>query len=293
MTREEAIAGLESTSSVTRLQAARALFAKAQPSDLEFLDQALASEHDAYVQRALARVCLQLRDDLPTAEPASGDLLIDSVLREEIRTQVVEEVSKVIAHEMESTVGFLNVHARQDIGDGYETSRTHDDIRRLIDFLGVLERLNSAATPPVYQELDLGDVVARSLREAHVPPERTLLGTTEFVVVQGDPKLLKLAVTNVLLNALEACEETGGRLTVNWGTTDRDSWVAVLDEGSGLQQGYDRSAKPGTTTKQGHFGWGLTIVRRALASMGSGEFDLRPRNGGGAVAELRWPHPTE
>ncbi len=293
MTREEVIAGLQAGSAMTRLQAARALFAEAEPSDLELLDRALATENDAYVQRALARVCLQLRNELPDTEPATGDLLIDSVIREEIRTQVVEEVSKVISHEMESTVGFLNVHARQDIGAEYESSDTHDDIQRMIDFLGVLDRLNSAATPPVYQELELGDIVARSLREAHVPTERTLLGTTESVVVQGDPKLLKLAVTNVLLNALEACEETGGRVTVNWGTTDRDSWVAVLDEGSGLQQGYDRSAKPGTTTKQGHFGWGLTIVRRALASMGSGEFDLRPRNGSGAVAELRWPHPTE
>ena len=104
---------------------------------------------------------------------------------------------------------------------------------------------------------------------------------------------MKLALTNVLLNAIQACEDTGGRVTVNWGTTDRDSWITVWDEGSGLKQGYDASTKPGTTTKPGHFGWGLTIVLRALASMGSGQFDLRPRSQGGAVAELRWPHLTD
>jgi signal transduction histidine kinase len=293
VTREEALAALASPSAVTRLQAARKLFSTAEPADLAVLNELRGNEKDAYVQRALVRVCLHLGDNLPVAEPATGEQLVDAVLREEIRTQVVEEMSKVIGHELESTVGFLNVHARAEVGDGYEQSRTHDDVQRLIDFLEVLDHLNDAARPAAHQELDLGDVVASSLRAAHIPLERTLIGTTETVVVRGDPKLLKLALTNILLNAIQACEETGGRVTVNWGTTDRDSWITVWDEGTGLRQGYDASVKPGTTTKQGHFGWGLTIVLRALASLGSGHFDLQPRNGGGAVAELRWPHLTD
>lgn len=293
MTREEALAALASPSAVTRLQAARKLFSTAEPDDLTVLNEQLGKEKDAYVQRALARVCLHLGDNLPTAQPATSEQLVDSVLREEIRTQVVEEMSKVISHELENTVGFLEVHAKADVGDGYEQSRTRDDVQRIIDFLGVLDHLNNAARPAAYQELDLSDVVARSLRAAHVPSDRTLIGTTETVVVRGDPRLLKLALTNVLLNAMEACEETGGRITVNWGTTDRDSWITVWDEGSGLKQGYNAATKPGNSTKQGHFGWGLTIVLRALASMGSGRFDLQPRSGGGAVAELRWPHLTD
>jgi len=293
VTREEALAALTSLSAVTRLQAARKLFSTAEPEDFPVLNDLLGKEKDAYVRRALARVCLHLGDNLPTAEPTTSEQLVDSVLREEIRTQVVEEMSKVISHELENTVGFLDVHAQADIGEGYEQSRTHADVRRIIDFLGVLDRLNNAARPATYEELDLSDIVASSLRAAHIPSERTLFGTTETVVVRGDEKLLKLALTNVLLNAIQACEETKGRVTVNWGTTDRDSWIIVWDEGSGLKQGYDASTKPGTTTKPGHFGWGLTIVLRALASMGSGQFDLRPRSGGGAIAELRWPHPTD
>jgi signal transduction histidine kinase len=293
VTREEALAALASLSAVTRLQAARKLFSLATSEDLAVVSERLSNEKDAYVQRALARVCLHLGNNLPASENASSEKLVDSVLREEIRTQVVEEMSKVISHELQSTVGFLDVHAKADVGDAYEQSRTHDDVQRLIEFLGVLGHLNDAARPAAYQELDLGDVIARSLRAAHIPSERTLLGTTETVVVRGDPRLLKLALTNVLLNAIQACEETSGRVTVNWGTTDRDSWITVWDEGSGLKQGYDASTRPGTTTKPGHFGWGLTIVLRALASMGSGQFDLRPRSGGGAEAELRWPHLTD
>ena len=189
MTREEALAALTSRSAVTRLQAARKLFSLAEPKDLASLNELLGQEKDAYVQRALARVCLHLGDDLPTAEPATSEQLVDSVLREEIRTQVVEEMSKVIGHELESTVGFLNVHAKAEIGDGYEQSRTHDDVQRLIEFLEVLDHLNDAARPAAFEELDLGDVIARSLRAAHLPPERTLLGTNETVVVRGDPRL--------------------------------------------------------------------------------------------------------
>jgi len=257
------------------------------------LQQSLAAETDAYVQHALARLCLKLSDATREIETGDQDRLISDVLLDEIRANVVEDITQTIRHEISKTVGLLELHAISDVGrEAYEKSAILRDVRRLQDFLDVLARLNTASGTPRYEETDIGDVVARATAFATLPEGVTLVvATTDPVIARTDVGFLCMAFENVLRNAAEACADSAGTIVVSWGTTDRDVWIAVHDDGSGLALGYDQAKKPGTSTKEGHFGWGLVIVQRALASMGGGTLELQPRSGGGTLAVLRWPHP--
>ena len=93
------------------------------------------------------------------------------------------------------------------------------------------------------------------------------------------------------MEAVEATGENERSIVVNWGDTDRDYWLAVLDEGIGLPESADKILTPGVSTKDGegtHFGIGLTIVQRAMHTL-NGTVDPRRRDPRGSVVELRWP----
>jgi signal transduction histidine kinase len=68
--------------------------------------------------------------------------------------------------------------------------------------------------------------------------------------------------------------------------------LRVLDRGRGVEPSLgDAAFMPGVTTKESGFGLGLTIAR-AVARQHGGDLTLRPREGGGTVAEVTLPSAT-
>jgi signal transduction histidine kinase len=104
-----------------------------------------------------------------------------------------------------------------------------------------------------------------------------------------DPRKVKQVLINLVQNALEASPR-GAPVAVDAeplpGGAAR---VRVLDRGRGLDPAVaDALFSPGVTTKARGSGLGLTIAR-ALARQHGGDLVLRPREGGGAEAELVLP----
>jgi len=216
MNREEALALLTSGSATLRLAAARELYSSAGLQDLSAIDEALVHESDSYTRRALARVKVRLGPATSREGESQPDRLIDAAVRDEIRAQQLEEVSKVIIHELGPTVGFLATNASRELKESYETSDTRRLVERLQDYLGVLDELNVASAPPRYEEVNLSDVVALAVGDAELPEDQVVhLGRFDSVVTRVDPGRLRLALRNVIKNAAEACVGTGGSVVVN------------------------------------------------------------------------------
>ena len=84
--------------------------------------------------------------------------------------------------------------------------------------------------------------------------------------VKGDPRNLKEAFNNIIINALEAMRD-GGRLEISTRYSDSMSGVEIVfrDTGIGISaDDLDNIFKPGYTTKESGSGFGLSIVDRIM-----------------------------
>jgi signal transduction histidine kinase len=290
--RQSALDFLKSASSSDRLSGARYFLRHSSQIDREALDAALQSEKVPWVKSILKSVLADLNGE----ESKNDDLHVDEELgdaRQELYSRALNETTSLLLHEIAPHLGFIKFFAAKEVAD-YETSKT----KRSVDALGALLRsisiLRSASNPPQVEQIDLS-VLIRDIvsRETSSDSKVQLAGTVPFLA-SGDSKLLDLAITNGLRNALEACEGLDRQIApivINWDSTDRDYWVSIIDDGKGFSGNAGRAFGIGTTSKSNHFGMGLPIAQQALATIG-GLVRLNRRDTNGAQFELRWPKAT-
>lgn len=318
MEKSEALDLLRSPVPLERLRAARALARSVGSADREFIASVLGSEPDSWVRHALKKTIERIDGTTPVDRFASSLPEIrgeDEQFLSDVRAQITEEISRMLLHELRPLVGTVDSSAASEIPD-FASSRTSTSIEHVKLFLEAIDRLNEVSAAPNPQEFDLGEVIYEAakaetgrLDKGDRGQRQLFLGATEEqpaaerdwvvlarrdpVVVVGDPHLVSIAVANVLRNAIEATIAAGANapVVVNFGVTDRDAWIAVLDEGVGLPEGSDQVFEIGRSTKPKgrHHGLGLTIARRAMDNV-RGSIELRPRHPRGTEASLRWPN---
>jgi two-component system OmpR family sensor kinase len=99
---------------------------------------------------------------------------------------------------------------------------------------------------------------------------------------------------NLIENALHY-SPSPSTVTVDWGESDGEAWIAVLDEGPGLAAGeetalFERFAR-GSAGRGGPSGTGLGLaIVETLAGRWRGRASIQNRQEGGARAELRLPN---
>jgi two-component system NtrC family sensor kinase len=152
-----------------------------------------------------------------------------------------------------------------------------------------------------FSRLDEGERKHVSVRESveavltilqHRSSERVTV-TTEF----GEPDaidcyagLFNQAVMNLVTNALDAIDGQGS-VTITTGA--RDGWfeLVVADTGCGIpESARERVFEPFFTTKKVGDGMGLGLsITYSIAKAHGGDVVLRPRDGGGTLATVRFP----
>jgi signal transduction histidine kinase len=298
MTRDEAYEAIKSPDLNQRLQAARLFAQSAEPRDVQLLQAALAVETVTWVKSALRQAIARAQPDIvqPSSE-SENELtnLVSADVFEQIKAMAVNETTMRLVHEIEPILGVLRMRAKQEI-PSYDSSRTKVQIDRLGELVRALDRLSRATVAPTLSEFDLAELVAR-VADGETPDRRVkvhLAGTSPLLVL-GDPSLVEIALSNALRNAIEATETVypqqveAPAVIVNWGETERDVWVTVLDRGPGPPVAVERAFEIGSTTKENHLGMGLATARQAIRSL-AGDVSLGPRaETGGGRLDLRWP----
>ncbi len=220
----------------------------------------------------------------------------------EVENQILRNLTGTLVHEIRTPLtsmqGFaellLQVQNR-DPGDSDKLYMIRNGIDRLNLVATALGTVINEAVEPHWMKVELDsflhDYVDGYSKIHDLPPGTvTLVAKTTVDQIVTDPELLKLALDELLNNALEATEsprsgsvklvcETGGdelKLSVNNAGTNADDsdqtdwWV------------------PFYTTKSGHLGLGLVQVRRILDTIG-GQANITSSAKKGILVELTLP----
>ena len=147
---------------------------------------------------------------------------------------------------------------------------------------------------PQLQEVDVRDLVARiaTLYEPmlmqHQPPITLQIETGDArLMVDADPDLLHRALSNLVLNAMDAMPG-GGTLTIKARQKEDAVEITVSDTGSGMTaEECERLFTPYYTTKQHGTGLGLAIVQSVVADhRGTIRVESRPGSGSTFIVDL-------
>jgi signal transduction histidine kinase len=172
---------------------------------------------------------------------------------------------------------------------GMEIANLKTIIGRFSDF--------SKMPKPELERIDAKDVIdrVRSLYEGASSHEAKIDFVTEIagepMMIMVDPELLHRALSNLVLNAMDAMPK-GGKLTVSANPRGANIEIKVADTGEGLtQEECERLFTPYYTTKVHGTGLGLAIVQSVVADHG-GTIAVESHAGSGATFIITLPKAT-
>jgi nitrogen fixation/metabolism regulation signal transduction histidine kinase len=177
---------------------------------------------------------------------------------------------------------------------GMEIANLKAIIARFSDF--------SKMPKPELERIDARDAVerVRSLYEGagqladrqQAPIRFAVELSADPMPLDADPELLHRALSNLVLNAMDAMPE-GGTLTLSAKLHDDKVEIRVADTGEGMTpEECERLFTPYYTTKEHGTGLGLAIVQSVVADH-AGTIAVESREGGGATFVITLPNADE
>jgi signal transduction histidine kinase len=269
-----------------RLDSARSLESRARAEDLPALRRQLRESNDPWLVRSLERGIARAIADAANRR---------SYRRIEANPESMDQRDAL--HELKPLVGLLKLYAPLEVPDVGD-SMTVKLIRQLETSIEAFDVLSSRGTSPRWAPFDLTDLISSTCDDVLKlhnlqSSDIELSGPMETPVV-ADESWIRLALRNGLENAIDARAESGSvrPVLVTWAATDRDYWAAVLDWGDGSSLSPEELFIRGSSTKVGHDGRGLALVREVMERM-KGKALLVFEGSGATRFEIRWPQHRE
>ena len=220
---------------------------------------------------------------------------------------VVSRLASAIAHEIRNPLNYINLtldHLRTSFAPADPqkqekfdslTSQLKTEVARINQ--RITEFLNySRPTKLEPRYLDLGDLAHDALRTVEVQASEN---NVELVVeevggdhsVMADAESLRSALTNLVINSLQAMDGEGGRISIVISREGDDPSVRieVTDTGRGITaDDISKIFEPYYSTKETGTGLGLAIVRKAIDDHG-GSISVKSKEGEGTTFTILLP----
>ena len=227
------------------------------------------------------------------------------------RVAAWRELARRLAHELKNPLFPLQLtvenlmRARQQSPEQFEEIFRESSATLLAEIANlktIVARFSefSRMPQPQRQTIDLNEIVRNvvNLFQAQLQaPGRAEIGcklelVEEMAPISADPELLHRALSNLVLNAMDAMRQ-GGRLTLRTRQEADRVYVEVSDSGTGLTpEECERLFTPYYTTKTHGTGLGLAIVQ-SVVSDHKGRISVRSKPGSGTTFIIELPRQTE
>ena len=237
-----------------------------------------------------AKVDVESSDELGELA-ATFNQMTEDLLQQKERTLQAErvaawrELARRLAHELKNPLFPLQVtvenlvRAKQKAPEMFEevfqegTSTLLAEIDNLKTIIGRFSEF-SKMPQPQRRSTQVNEVVQSVLRvfqaqlQGHAKITTSVQLAADLPEISADPDLLHRALSNLMLNAIDAMPG-GGELTIRTQQLDHGVAISVSDTGSGLtEEECQRLFTPYYTTKQHGTGLGLAIVQSVVSDHG-------------------------
>lgn len=225
------------------------------------------------------------------------------------------DVARRIAHEIKNPLTPIQLAAERlkrkylsQIDKDADTFKVCTDtiVRHVADIDRMVDEFKSFARmpEPVMDWADLGHLIDQAVflqRNAHPDIAFTVELPEDPIVIACDGQQVGRALTNLLLNAIEAIETRDaqdkqsrpGQITLRLSGDQRYRSIVIEDNGRGLPKAErQRLTEPYVTTRDRGTGLGLAIVKKIMEDHG-GDLHLEDSDAGGAKVTLVFPSGDE
>ncbi|MDF2692871.1 MAG: Sensor protein [Labilithrix sp.] len=283
------------------------LFVRGEPWGLlSLVSSAFGPEDAAAVALFATHVgsALEVADFVQTLQQTQDEL----ISRERLAT--IGELAATVAHEVRNPLGVLFnsvASLRRLLPDHVDDSKRPDAEVLLAIVSEETERLNEIVTDLLElarpwamrtKETALDTIVRTVVSDVPRLPDGSSVDvrlelSTDLPPVDADPRMLRQALLNLVINAIQAMPK-GGTLRVETRMEHRDdvslACIDVSDTGTGIPlDDQERVLEPFYTTKPNGTGLGLALVKRVVEAH-QGELEI-VSDSGGTTFTMRLPLP--
>lgn len=195
------------------------------------------------------------------------------------------EAARTLSHELKNPVAAILLQAnllKRRSPESTEASVIEEEALRISH---LAEKVRDFLKDPIGhpEKLRLNEFIVELLKR--FPQEIPLhMENADSWQISMDPNRLRSVLENLIQNALESGPDP--QVEIRIGRHKSRILVRVLDRGSGIGEAdKEKVFQPFFTTKRNGSGIGLPIAKIFARAQG-GEVELKPRDGGGTIAEL-------
>lgn len=243
----------------------------------------------------MGRLALQFNE--MTAELAKTRKL-EAQLQEAEKSAVVGRLASAIAHEIRNPLNYINLtldHLRNKFKPA-DADREEQFDKLTAQLKTEVERINrqisdflrySRPNKLDLQEIKVRDVINESLRIIEPQAEDqnikiSLVEREDVPPILGDAEMLRSVFSNLLINAVQAMESTGGNLNVIIAPEEGFVKIEIKDAGDGIPvENLEKIFEPYFSTKETGTGLGLAIVKKIVDDH-AGKIEVESKMGEGA-----------
>ena len=210
------------------------------------------------------------------------------------RLSQLGEMSAGISHELRNSMSVISGYAKL-LGKKADTSMmsTVDAISAEIDNMNkIISELLAFAKPTVLntEQVDLNRLVEETAASVtgNSDAVKVLMNLHKPVSINGDEVLLRQALTNLFVNAVEAMPG-GGSLEIELNRVRNKAEIRIRDTGNGIPEDIRQKIfLPFFTTKDEGTGFGLALVQKIIVSHG-GNIEVESKDGEGTTFRITLP----